>query len=149
MLLYYVNDETYLISSASLQPHFFAHPPTPPRRLSSSRRLPRWRPLPLGKRARGRARGRPPPLSSATPQRTNAMANRRCGCLRQCRRRRGGDDNGGGSPRPHCGLIEIMMCYFFTETKFDTINSYVTLEQLFWHTKILTDISPECKSRRI
>ncbi len=30
MLLYYVNDETYLISSSSLQPHFFAHPPSPP-----------------------------------------------------------------------------------------------------------------------
>jgi hypothetical protein len=30
MLIYYVNDETYLISSSSLQPHFFAHSPSPP-----------------------------------------------------------------------------------------------------------------------
>ncbi len=30
MLLYYVNDETNLISSSSLQPHFFADSPSPP-----------------------------------------------------------------------------------------------------------------------
>ncbi len=29
MLLCYVNDETYLISSSSLQPQFFAHSPSP------------------------------------------------------------------------------------------------------------------------
>ncbi len=30
MLLYYVNDETYLILPLSLQPHFFPHSPPPP-----------------------------------------------------------------------------------------------------------------------
>jgi hypothetical protein len=30
MLLYYVNDETYLILLSSLKPHFFAHSPSPP-----------------------------------------------------------------------------------------------------------------------
>ncbi len=30
MLLCYVNEETYLISSSSLQHHFFAHSPSPP-----------------------------------------------------------------------------------------------------------------------
>jgi hypothetical protein len=30
-----------------------------------------------------------------------------------------------------------------------TINSHVNLEYIQWRTKILTDISPECRSYRI
>ncbi len=102
-------------------PIFCPFPFPPPRRSTSLRRLPWQRPLPPGMQARGRGRGRLPPLLLATPQRTNALAI--CGRLCRHRCRRGGDDDGCGSPRSHFGLIE-MMCYL-TEMKFDAINSYV------------------------
>ena len=115
LLLYYVNDNTYLHLLSSLQPHFFTHFPSPPMpiavfALPSSAAPSAPCPLPPDTQARGCGRGRPGPLLLATLRWTTAMATHRCGHLRQgrCRRRhRQGNNNGYGLPQPHCVLIEI------------------------------------------